>query len=101
MSELINDALDVVHDAICNLEETLRNADSVNAEELGLDRRAGFVFVTDDAILVRSNCVRTLEYYGGFEYVEDDYKLSFGGVTVYFADSERVADCLDFYSGNS
>ena len=70
----------------------------VSAEEVGLDRRAGYVFVSTEEgwIAAVAGNVRNLEYYGGFEYVDD--KLSIGEMTFYSSDSSRVADAIEYYN---
>ena len=90
------------------LQEQIRNlvdgyfedsgAVRVSAEAVGLDHRAGYVFVSTDEgwIAAVAGNVRSLEYYGGFEYVDD--KLSIGEITFYSSDSSRVADAIEYYN---
>ena len=70
----------------------------VSAEAVGLDHRAGYVFVSTDEgwIAAVAGNVRSLEYYGGFEYVDD--KLSIGEITFYSNVSSRVADAIEYYN---
>ena len=74
------------------------NAARVSAEAVGLDSRAGYVFVSTEEgwIAAVAGNVRSLEYYGGFEYVDD--KLSIGEMTFYSSDSSRVADAIEYYN---
>ena len=74
------------------------NAARVSAEAVGLDSRAGYVFVStaEGWIAAVAGNVRSLEYYGGFEYVDD--KLSVGEMTFYSSDSSRVADAIEYYN---
>jgi len=74
------------------------NAARVSAEAVGLDSRAGYVFVSIEEgwIAAVAGNVRSLEYYGGFEYVDD--KLSVGEMTFYSSDSSRVADAIEYYN---
>ena len=89
----------VIYDAEQAMQQYLeQRGTQVNAQDIGLDPRAGTVWVTDDAIVARSWNVRSLEYYGGFEYVDSDYKTQMGEYTIYFADDERVEGCLECYS---
>ena len=90
------------------LQEQIRNlvdeyfedsgAVRVSAEAVGLDHRAGYVFVSTEEgwIAAVAGNVRSLEYYGGFEYVDD--KLSIGEITFYSNDSSRVADAIEYYN---
>lgn len=68
----------------------------VKAEDMGLDNRAGYsLYVNDDCIAVRGYNDRVLQYYGGFEYVDEQDRKEVGDWVFYMADSSRVADCLD------
>lgn len=68
----------------------------VAAEELGLDRRAGYLYVDSDC-LVTVGETKMLEYYGGFEYVDAEDRTSVGRFTIWYDTSERVRDCIDYY----
>ena len=78
------------------------NAIRISAEEIGLDRRAGTVFVSTEEgwIAAVGGNIRSLEYYGGFEYVSDEDKLSVGDTTFYSNDSNRVSDAIECYNDN-
>lgn len=70
----------------------------VRADALGLDIRAGHrLFVNEDCIAVSNNDRRTLDYYGGFEYVDSDYIRVIGDYTFYFADDDRVRGHIETY----
>jgi len=91
---------DVIYDAEKAVAEYLQeNGARVSAREVGLDLRAGRLYVTEDAIVVQGH-TGSLEYYGGFEYVDADYKTQVGEYTIYYADDERVAGCLEIYNDN-
>ena len=90
-----------LQDQIDNLiDQYLEDSDAVrvSAEAVGLDHRAGYVFVSTEEgwIAAVAGNVRSLEYYGGFEYVDD--KLSIGEITFYSSDSSRVADAIEYYN---
>ena len=70
----------------------------VRPEELGLDKRAGWkLYVTSDAIITPKGGDRTLQYYGGFEYVEKSCRQEAGDYIFYFNEDSRVADHLEMY----
>ena len=70
-----------------------------NAEKLGLDSRAGYsLFVNDECIAVRSYNDRSLQYYGGFEYIDKEDRKELGEWVFYMSDSSRVSDCLDCFA---
>ena len=97
----ISEALQTAQDAINDLEATLRSASKVSATEIGLDQRAGRVIVTEDSIIVNGNYKRSLEYYGGFEYVADEYITILGDVTIYSREELRVEEAITFYEEQS
>jgi hypothetical protein len=70
----------------------------VQAEELGLDPRGTHrLYVTRDTIAVSKDNDNGLQYYGGFQYVEKEYRMEMGEWVFYFADDERIADHLSQY----
>ena len=90
----LQDQIDNLIDQYLEDSEAVR----VSAEAVGLDHRAGYVFVSTEEgwIAAVAGNVRSLEYYGGFEYVDD--KLSIGEMTFYSSDSSRVADAIEYYN---
>jgi len=68
----------------------------VKSSEVGLDNRSAYqLFINEDYIAVRKSDRRTLDYYGGFEYVDEDHVTVLGDMVFYSADDERVQDHLD------
>jgi len=89
---LVNELDDQIRRAVADLPY-------VSTEDLGLDRRAAYrVWVDDDAIIVSKDQDRTLQYYGGFEYVDKDARIECGDYVIYTNNASRVADCLDYYN---
>ena len=69
----------------------------VIGEDLGLDSRAAYRLYVDadhTCIAVSKTCDRTLQYYGGFEYVDKDFRRELGNWVFYFAEDDRVARAL-------
>lgn len=89
--DLIEDVVDLTRDFRSRMER-------VSADKIGLDPRAGMVYVGEDCIAVDSNYVRALEYYGGFEYVEKCFRITVGDMTFYTDEDSRVSRCLERYS---
>lgn len=70
----------------------------VSAEELGLDYRAGgIVFVNDEAIAVSVKYVMSLDYYGGFEYINSSSRKESCGFVFYLREDARVNDCINHW----
>ena len=69
----------------------------VNPKQLGLDNRCGSLFITPDCIGTYKDRDRALQYYGGFEYVDSQYRHEFGDYVFYSAEDNRVRDHLEQY----
>ncbi len=70
----------------------------VSAEAVGLDARAGYLFISTEEGWIASRNTRSLEYYGGFEYIGIEYRMTVGEITFYSEDHSRVADALEYYN---
>ena len=69
----------------------------VKAKQLGLDPRSfyGVAYVDESAIAVIKDQTRTLDYYGGFEYVDKDYRREVGDYVFYLAEDDRVREHIE------
>jgi hypothetical protein len=73
------------------VEEFLQGATEVRAEQVGLDPRAAYrLYITRDHIIAESGEDRTLQYYGGFEYVNQEYRRELGDYVFYSREDSRV-----------
>jgi hypothetical protein len=91
-----------VFDLIEDVESKTRrfvndNMDLVPASDLGLDLRCGRLFVNDDGIAVSKDSDRSLQYYGGFEYVDKDYRHELGEFVFYSVDDDRVREHVETF----
>ena len=94
----MSQVLDLVYDLDDQIRAVVRELPYVAADEIGLDRRAAYrVWVDEDAIIVSRDQDRTLQYYGGFEYVDKAARTECGDYVIYTNDDQRVADCLEYY----
>ena len=64
-------------------------------ERTGLDGRCGMIYISEDAIATDKHNDSRLQYYGGFEYVDKDFRKEMGDYVFYFRESSRVADHID------
>ena len=73
----------------------------VNADQVGLDFRCGMVYVSvaDDYVAVSGN--GSINYYGGFEYINSDFITTIGHMTFYSGETERAQDCIRYYIENT
>jgi hypothetical protein len=91
-----------VFDLIDDVETKTRrfvndNMDLVPASDLGLDPRCGRLFVNDEGIAVSKDSDRSLQYYGGFEYVDKDYRHELGEFVFYSVDDDRVREHVETF----
>jgi hypothetical protein len=68
-------------------------------EELGLDFRCGRILISVDEGFVAACNPRAIEYYGGFEYIDSEFKLDAGDYRFYDKEDEtdRVGRVIQFY----
>ena len=59
-----------------------------------------YVSVADDFVAV-SGGGSSINYYGGFEYIDSDYITTIGHMTFYSGEVERVQDCIKYYIENT
>ena len=89
--ESINDR---VTEYVAKMQEVL-------PEDLGLDRRAGYRFYVDKdmtTIVTPKYRDNSLQYYGGFEYVDEDCRKELGNWVFYSDNDDRVAEALAYYN---
>lgn len=105
MTDFLNvfDFIDHVND--CARSYIEKNMTETNARELGLDPRAAYtMYVDENCVAVSSHCDRTLQYYGGFEYIDSEFRHSFGDYVFYTAEDDRdncrVRKCIDRFFKN-
>jgi len=72
-----------------------RHFTPVSADQLGLDKRAGYnLHVNDEAVVVSVKHVMALDYYGGFEYVSSSARFESCGFVFFTREDARVVDCI-------
>ena len=92
-----NSVLDLADEVQDMVERHVQGMRRVSAVELGLDIRCGRAYVDEDmqAIVVDSGNARSYNYYGGFEYIDDEDKRTLGDYVIYLDSSDRVRDALE------
>lgn len=81
--------LDTVTDAVDAF--VTESTEKVKPEEIGLDNREGYtLFINEDVIVVDKERDKGLQYYGGFEYVDAEYRTEIGAYVFYSCEDERV-----------
>jgi len=92
--------VDVIEDQV---KEIILSFTEVSPEELGLDTRSAYkLYINEDFIACRDSDKSTLNYYGGFEYVDSQFVISLGNFHFYSIEDSRVSGHLDtFFSKES
>ena len=78
-------------------EKIVSECTLVDAEKLGLNPRCKELWVCPK--FIATNNRGALDYYGGFEYIEEQYIIQIGGLTVYSEEASRVSEHLQVYAG--
>ena len=66
-------------------------------EELGLDFRCGRILISVDEGFVAACSPRSIEYYGGWEYIDSEFKLDAGDYRFYDREAGRVDAVIRYY----
>lgn len=90
----INEMMETINQTI---EEMIEGMEKIAAGDFGLDSRCGYIYINEEAIAVKLSADRTLQYYGGFEYVEEENRIAVGDYVFYSADSGRVMRTIENY----
>lgn len=87
------------------MEELVEGLQLVRGGDIGLDDRAGYNIRIDSdelIIVVSKYGDRSLRYYAGFEYVDDQHRTELGDYVIYSVESqygdmcERLMDCFHY-----
>jgi hypothetical protein len=93
----------MINDWFCRLDDVVgtyirKHFQEVMAEDLGLDRRAGYrLWIHEQGIAVPKDSDGSLQYYSGFEYIDKSLRREYGDWVIYAAEDSRVQDCIDRY----
>ena len=92
---------DQVQTELLELSTTiLEQCKPVPPEDLDLDRRAGYqLYIGDDFIACTRQHAGSLDYYGGFEYVDKDHRMEVGDLVLYSTLEQRVMDHWEYNQG--
>jgi len=89
-----------LYDVQDQVEQLVRDLKQVSAEEGWLDRRAGMVYVSPTHVIAHGSNVRSMNYYGGFEYVSKECTTTIGDYTFWSAEDDRVQEFIDYVYGD-
>jgi len=93
----INELIDEVNERLGDFVED--QMVEIKPEDARLDNRAAYrIYINDDAIAVEKGNDRTMQYYGGFEYVDAEFRVEMGDYIVYLAEDDRVRSHIEFWN---
>ena len=97
---------DTLEDVVFDLKQKVKKEfKSGKPDEFGLDMRAGGTMYTDGDVIVVFGSTASLEYYGGFEYIDASHIIRFPGMTIFRSHNEhtecenRIIDAIDTFEG--
>jgi len=86
--------LDDILGALAELDESIRSAVTPHCPTAaGLDIRCGTIYLGEDFLATKHR--RSLDYYGGFEYIEPEYVTVVGEWTLYSIEHGRVLEAIE------
>jgi len=91
---------DVLNQIETIVEAFIEELEEVKAEDVGLDKRACYdnLLISHDGIAVSKSQDGNLQYYGGFEYVDKEFRHELGTYVFYEVGDSRVKSCVDRWS---
>ena len=92
----MTETLDQIREEVENMVQEMCQGMTYYDHLPNLDRRAGTDFWVDKDKVITGLCnLGKLEYYGGFEYVEPEYKVILGDYVIFSRDHERVDNACE------
>ena len=84
------------------VEQFLKDSNAVEIgahglDDLGLDFRCGRIYVSVDGDFVAASNARSIEYYGGWEYIDSEFKFDAGDYRFYDREANRVDAVIQYY----
>lgn len=72
------------------------NLRQISPDDIGLDNRSAYkLHIGESCIAIPTSNRSSLDYYGGFEYIDKDYVRVLGDWTFYMSGDNRVDECLN------
>lgn len=89
--------LDAIESATFTLQQQVDKMRYVQPDELGIDRRAAYrVWVDKTCVVIERGDLRSFNYYGGGEYVDEEHVYQVGDYVIYMNDDSRVQGWIDY-----
>lgn len=84
-----------------NAIDVMKKVSPEQRNDCGIDPRAvREMWYSDDCVAVHKRDRGALDYYGGFEYVDDDFVLVAGDYVFYYGgEDQRVGNVVDMLNG--
>mgnify|MGYP003657756582 CR=1 FL=1 len=92
------------HKELLNEKENRKEKEKelcVDARDAGLDYRSGRIYISvDENWIAVEGSTRSIDYYGGFEYIDEGAKTVIGRYTFYEGECDRVRSAIEYYEQN-
>ena len=84
------------------VEQFLKDSNAVEIgahglDDLGLDFRCGLIYISLEGDFVAASNTRSIEYYGGWEYIDSEFKFDAGDYRFYDREANRVDAVIQYY----
>ena len=84
------------------IEQFLKDSNAVEIgahglDDIGLDFRCGRILISEEEGFVAVRNARSIEYYGGWEYIDSELKLDAGNYRFYDSEADRVDAVIRYY----
>lgn len=91
--------LDDIFDEVATLHAAILDSCTPHpATDYGLDKRCGTIYANEEYLATENR--RSLDYYGGFEYVDPACVIELNGLTLYSTEDSRVLTALQTLEHN-
>ena len=70
---------------------------ALGLQELGLDFRCGRILISVDGNFIAASSPSSIEYYGGWEYIDSEFKLDTPSYRFYDGEANRVYSTIKCY----
>lgn len=86
----------LIYEVNAKVKTFIDTMEAIQAADIYLDERsANRLWINSECIAVELRYDRSLQYYGGFECVDDEYRTQVGNYVFYSSEDSCVADLIE------
>lgn len=79
---------DVVQNVRTVVSDYIDSMTEVKSKDVGLDPRCGKIYIGDNCVATKKSYDGYLQYYGGFEYINKEFRHEFGDYVFYSVEDD-------------